>query len=242
MNIALVGYGKMGQAIEKIALSRGHNIVLRIRTENKHEFTPDNLRMADVVIEFTRPDAAKENVEHCLKQAVPVVCGTTGWSEGLEHAKLMALQNHTALLWASNFSVGVNIFFEINKHLAALMNDQPDYDVIMDEVHHIHKKDSPSGTAITIAEQILDNLERKKHWVKGEASDADQLAIIDHREGEAPGTHSVKYTSAVDDVEIIHKAHNREGFALGAVLAAEFLAGKQGIYTMKDVLGITSNR
>lgn len=226
----------MGQAIERIAIQRGHNIAALIRTHNRQEL--ENLNNVDVVIEFTNPEAARENVLTCLKQSTPVVCGTTGWNEGLDQAKMTALDNHTAFLQASNFSVGVNIFFEVNKLLASLMNDQPDYQVSIEETHHTQKKDSPSGTAITIAEQILENLDRKKHWVKEQANNEDELPVIAYRSEDVPGTHNVKYSSAIDDIEIIHTAHNRDGFALGAVLAAEFLAGKTGIFTMQDVLGI----
>lgn len=238
MNIALIGYGKMGKAIEQIAIDRGHNIVLRITSSNKHEMTPENLRLADVAIEFTMPEAAQENVLHTLHAGVPVVCGTTGWNEGLNKAKMIAVDNETSFLHASNFSIGVNIFFEVNKLLASLMNEQPGYDVHMEEIHHLQKKDSPSGTAITIAEQIIDQLRRKKHWTEEETTDADMLRIIAKREEGYAGTHSVKYTSPIDDIEIIHTAHSRTGFAMGAVLAAEFIAHKQGIFTMKDVLGI----
>ena len=238
MNIALIGYGKMGKAIEQIAIDRGHNIVLRISSSNKHEMTPENLRLADVAIEFTMPEAAQENVLHTLRAGVPVVCGTTGWNEGLNKAKMVTMDNKTAFLHTSNFSIGVNIFFEVNKLLASLMNEQPSYDVHMEEVHHTQKKDSPSGTALTIAEQILDQVKRKKHWTEETTTDPEMLRIIAKREDGYAGTHSVKYTSPIDDIEIIHTAHNRTGFALGAVLAAEFIAHKQGIFTMKDVLGI----
>lgn len=238
MKIALIGYGKMGRAIEQIAVQRGHEIVLKISTANKHDLTKEHLQNADVAIEFTRPEAAPENVVTCLKAGVPVVCGTTGWNEGLAHAKMTAIDHHTAFLQASNFSIGVNIFFEINKLLAALMNEQNDYDIVLEETHHTQKKDAPSGTAITLAEQILENVARKKHWTKEPTNDPDSFPIIAHRMEDVPGTHSVKYTSAIDDIEIIHTAHNREGFARGAVLAAEFLQGKKGIFTMKDVLGL----
>lgn len=239
MNIALVGYGKMGKAIEEAAMQRGHNIVMRIGSSNRAEMTEANLRMADVVIEFTNPEAARENVMHCLQAGVPVVCGSTGWNEGLDNAKLKATENKTAFLWASNFSVGVNIFFEVNKVLARLMDSQADYVITIEETHHTQKKDAPSGTAITLAEQILDNMDRKKHWAKEQTSDAEAFPIIAHRLENVPGTHKVTYHSPVDDIEIIHTAHNRHGFALGAVLAAEFIAGKQGVFEMKDVLGIS---
>lgn len=241
MNIALIGYGKMGQAIERIAAERGHSIVLKITTANKHEFTKDNISKADVAIEFTNPEAAEENVLHCLRAGVPVVCGTTGWNRNLPHAELTAVENNTAFLHASNFSIGVNIFFEINKRLAMLMDEQPAYDVTIEETHHTQKKDAPSGTAITIAEQVLDNMDRKKHWVLNEAKKEEDLAIVAHRVENVPGTHIVKYSSAIDNIEISHTAHNRDGFAQGAVLAAEFVAGKQGIFKMTDVLGLRNH-
>ncbi|MEI8278899.1 MAG: 4-hydroxy-tetrahydrodipicolinate reductase [Bacteroidota bacterium] len=238
MNIALIGYGKMGQAIEQIAIQRGHKVVMRISIANKAEMTHEALQQVDVAIEFTKPEAAKDNVSKCLQAGVPVICGTTGWNEGLAHVKLLALQHHTAFLQASNFSVGVNIFFEINKRLAMLMNEQPDYNVSIEETHHTQKKDAPSGTAITLAEEILENLLRKKHWTKDHTDNPEAFAIVSYRNENVPGTHKVTYSSAIDDIEIIHTAHNREGFARGAVLAAEFIAGRQGIYEMKDVLGI----
>ena len=238
MKIALIGYGKMGQAIEEIATGRGHEIIMRIRSGNRHEMTPENLRRADVAIEFTNPEAARKNVMDCLNAGLGVVCGTTGWNEGLNNAKMKAIDNGVSFLHASNFSVGVNIFFEVNKLLASLMNDRPDYDISIEETHHSQKKDAPSGTAITLAEQVLENIDRKRHWAKEKANSADEFPIIAHRIENVPGTHNVKYSSRIDDIEIIHTAHNREGFALGAVLAAEFIAGKQGVFTMKDVLGI----
>ncbi len=241
MKIGLIGYGKMGQAIEQIAIERGHEIALRITSANRADMTAEILQQADVLIEFTRPDVAEQNVLECLEAGVPTVCGTTGWAEGLGKARLLATSKDTSFLWASNFSIGVNIFFEINKMLASLMNDQPAYDVEMEEVHHTHKKDSPSGTAITIAEQIIENLGRKKHWKEAEEVQPDELKIVAKRIDPCPGTHSVKYTSDIDDIEIIHTAHNRKGFALGAVLAAEFIAHRKGIFTMQDVLGINKD-
>lgn len=238
MNIALVGYGKMGKTIEQIAAERGHNIVLRISSSNKEELTKENLQKADVVIEMTQPDAAKDNVLFCLEAGVPVTTGTTGWNKDIPLAEEAATNNDTAFLYASNYSVGVNIFFEINKILARLMNEQPSYDVSMKEIHHTQKKDSPSGTAITLANQVLDHVQRKSQWSEEEQGD-DILHITALRKEGVPGTHSIKYSSSIDDIEITHTAHNRNGFALGAVLAAEFIAGKKGIYTMKDVLGIS---
>ncbi len=227
----------MGHAIEQIALQRGHEIVLKIATANRYELNAANLQQINVAIEFTKPEAAHENVTTCLRSGVPVVCGTTGWNEKLAHAKMIALDNDTAFLQASNFSIGVNIFFEVNKFLASMMNEQDAYDIVMEETHHTQKKDAPSGTAITLAEQIIENISRKNHWTKEQTNAASSFPIIAHRIENVPGTHSVKYTSAIDDIEIIHTAHNREGFARGAVLAAEFIAGKQGVFTMKDVLG-----
>jgi 4-hydroxy-tetrahydrodipicolinate reductase len=238
MKIALVGYGKMGQAIEQVAMQRGHEIVLKIRTANREDLNEEKLKEVDVAIEFTNPEAAKENVLDCLKHGVPVVCGTTGWNKGVEQAKMSAISHGAAFLHASNFSIGVNLFFEVNKYLASLMNEHPDYDIILEETHHTQKKDAPSGTAITLAEQIIENVKRKEHWTKDRADIAASFPIISHRVENVPGTHNVKYTSSIDDIEIIHTAHNREGFAKGAVLAAEFLAKKKGVFTMKDVLGL----
>ena len=228
----------MGKAIEEIAVNRGHEIVLRISAENLEDFTSENLKKADVAIEFSHPEAALENVLSCLKAGVPTVCGTTGWNEHLGKAKLACNENNTSFLHASNFSIGVNIFFEINKRLAALMNDQPNYDVLIDETHHTEKKDAPGGTAITLAEQVLSNLDRKKHWVKEEANADDEMAIISHRIANVPGTHIIKYSSDIDDIEIKHTAHSRKGFASGAVLAAEYIADKKGVFDMQHVLGI----
>lgn len=238
MNIALIGYGKMGKAIEEIALERGHNITLRISSTNAHEMTPENLKRADVAIEFTNPEAARENVHKCMEAGLSVVCGSTGWNEGVSLAKMKAVEEGVAFLQASNFSIGVNIFFEVNKILATLMNDQPSYDVSIEETHHTQKKDAPSGTAITLAEQILENMPRKKHWAKEATDNPEAFPIIAHRIENVPGTHNVKYTSDIDDIEIIHTAHSRKGFALGAVLAAEFIHGKKGVYEMRDILGI----
>ena len=237
MNIALIGYGKMGKTIEQIALQRGHNVVLKISSSNLEELTTDNLKKADAVIEMTQPEAAKANVMLCLKAGVPVTSGTTGWNLEIAEANKAAEDYNTAFLYASNYSVGVNIFFEVNKILAKLMSSQPEYDVRMKEIHHTQKKDSPSGTAITLANQVLDELPHKDKWSEEETG-SNILHIEALREEGVPGTHTITYTSAIDDIEITHTAHNRNGFALGAVLAAEFIAGKKGVFTMKDVLGI----
>lgn len=238
MNIALIGYGKMGRAIEEIALERGHNIVLKTSIDNLEDNTEENVRKADVAIEFTGPESAYGNIMLCLKAGVPVVSGSTGWlDKHFEQVKGYCLQAGGSFLYASNFSVGVNIFFEVNRRLAELMAPHPDYDVRITEIHHTEKKDAPSGTAITLAEQIQGKIPRKKRWVNHISDNLDELTILSQRTDPAPGTHLVKYHSAIDDIEIIHTAHNRKGFATGAVLAAEYIRGKKGIFQMKDVLG-----
>lgn len=236
MKIALIGYGKMGHMIEEIALRRGHEVVLKINIENTGDFTKENMAAADVAIEFTAPESAFENVKGCLDFGVPVVSGSTGWNQQLEVAKAYCLEKGGAFLHASNFSIGVNIFFQINKRLAQLMASQPEYKVELKEIHHTAKRDAPSGTAVTLAEQVIQNIGRKNTWVNGPAKSEEQLSIVSERIDPAPGTHYVRYTSEVDDIEIIHTAHSRQGFALGAVLAAEFLVGKKGVYSMDDVL------
>lgn len=238
MNIALIGYGKMGKAIEEIALQRGHSIVLKIDFDNLQDLTKENLQKADVAIEFTGPHSAFNNVIRCLEYGVPLVCGSTGWLEKWDEAKKLCGEKKGTLLYASNFSVGVNLFFEINKYVAALMGRHAEYDVGMEEIHHTQKKDAPSGTAITLAEQVLANVTSKKQWVNEAAANKEDLSIISKRIDPAPGTHSIKYHSEIDDIEIIHTAHSRKGFATGAVLAAEFLKGKTGIFSMKEVLGL----
>jgi 4-hydroxy-tetrahydrodipicolinate reductase len=236
MRIALIGYGKMGKAIEEIALQRGHQIVITIDQPNLHEFTKENLASADAAIEFTSPHSAFDNVKKCIDFDVPVVCGSTGWTERLEEIKAHCAGVNGSFIYSSNYSIGVNIFFEINKKLAALMAPHPEYEVILEETHHTQKKDAPSGTAITLAEQILEQVKRKKQWVNDLSDNPQDLEIISQRIDPAPGTHSIKYSSVIDDIEIIHTAHNRTGFATGAVLAAEFLRDKKGFFTMKDVL------
>jgi len=238
MNIALIGYGKMGKIIEEIALQRGHTIVLKIDVDNQSDFTKENLSKADAAIEFTGPHSAYENVKKVIEFGVPLVCGSTGWLEHLPEIKKSCAEKNGAFLYASNFSIGVNIFFEINKRLAALMAPHSDYDVAITEIHHTQKKDAPSGTAITIAEGVLDNIHRKKNWVNHISENAGELEIISERIDPAPGTHIVRYSSAIDDIEISHKAHSRMGFAAGAVLAAEFISDKKGIFSMKEVLGL----
>jgi len=235
MNIALFGYGKMGKEIEAIALKRGHNIVLKIDKDNVDTITDADLKKADVIIEFSTPHTVLENIKRCITAQVPVVVGTTGWYDSFEAIKKLCAEKNGSLFHATNFSLGVNLFFKVNTYLAELMNKYNDYEVSMEEIHHIHKLDKPSGTAITLADQILKKIDKKTKWSidkKGE----DVLFIKDIREGEVPGTHIIKYQSEVDDIEIMHKAHNRKGFALGAVIAGEFLNGKKGIYTMSDII------
>ena len=238
MKIALIGYGKMGKTIEEIAIERGHAVILTIDADNLADFTKGNLQKADVAIEFTQPESAYNNISKCLEFSVPIVSGTTGWTERLDEIKKKCEKEKGAMLYASNFSVGVNIFFDINSRLAALMQPHNEYSVILEEIHHTQKKDAPSGTAITLAEGILEKVSRKKKWVNHYAEKPEELEIISKRIDPAPGTHVVRYSSAIDDIEIIHTAHSRKGFALGAVLAAEYIVGKQGVFTMKDVLNI----
>jgi len=236
MKIALIGYGKMGQTIEKIAKERGHEIVSIIDINNLEDFNSDAFKSADVAIEFTRPDVALSNIRSCFKANVPIVCGTTGWSEHMLEIRKELEEGNKTLFWASNFSLGVNLFFALNKYLARLMNQFSDYNVEMTEVHHTQKLDAPSGTAITLAEGIFENLNRKTNWVKEVKESANELAIKSIREGQVPGIHTIRYESEVDSIEITHDAKSRQGFALGAVIAAEFTAGKKGLLGMSDLL------
>lgn len=239
MNIALLGYGKMGKAIEEIALQKGHHILLRIDDQNLEELTKENLQKADVAIEFTGPDSAVSNILLCFDAGIPVVCGTTGWLSQMNTVRQKREELDASFLYASNFSIGVNIFFELNKKLALLMKQQQNYEVSIEEIHHTGKKDAPSGTAITLAEEIIAISAEKNKWALQQAGgnkNSNELVITSKRIDPAAGTHSVKYTSEIDDIEIIHTAHNRKGFGAGALLAAEFLPGKKGLFTMKDVL------
>lgn len=239
MKIALIGYGKMGHAIEEIAIQRGHEIVLKVSIDNLEDNTVENIRGADVAIEFTGPDSAYDNIVRCLQAGVPLISGSTGWLDKLEEVKQYCLDTKGAFLYASNFSVGVNIFFEVNKRLAELMAPGRDYgyDTAITEEHHTQKRDAPSGTAITLADQILAEISWKKQWVNHGSDQPADLVIRSERIDPAPGTHRVRYSSDIDDIEIIHTAHNRKGFATGAVLAAEFIRGRKGIFSMKEVLG-----
>lgn len=235
MKVALIGYGKMGKTIERILNDRNHEVVATFGREGIDE---EKLKQADVAIEFTRPEAVFDNISVCFKHRIPVVTGTTGWLAKYDEAVKLCEEHQSAFLFASNFSLGVNIFFEINKQLARIMNAYENYDVQMQEIHHTQKLDAPSGTAITLAEQLIENLHRKEGWTLEETHGKAQIHIDAVREPEVPGTHSITYTSAIDDIEITHTAKSRDGFALGAVLAAEFLNGKTGIYQMKDVLNL----
>lgn len=229
----------MGKAIEAIAQGRGHEIVHRIDINSSDLLEKDQLSKADVAIEFTTPETAYSNIMKCFDANVPVVCGTTGWLEKLPEVKAQCLEKHQAFLYASNFSIGVNIFFELNRRLAELMAPQSaSYKASMVEIHHTQKKDAPSGTAITLAEQILEKNTSKTGWVNEETNDPAQLGIVSKREDPAPGTHIINYSSPIDDITITHTAHSREGFAAGAVTAAEWIKGKKGIFTMKDVLSL----
>lgn len=238
MKIALVGYGKMGRIIESVAVSRGHEIVLKIDVENAHDLNETNVLKADVAIEFTGPHSAFGNLAKCLEFGIPTVSGSTGWLDEYPVIEKKCLDKKGTFLYASNFSVGVNIFFEINKRLAQLMAAQPEYNITVTEIHHTQKKDAPSGTAITIAEQILEAVPRKHRWVNHISDNLDELEIISERTDPYPGLHKVNYQSSVDEIEIIHNAHNRNGFALGAVLAAEYIKDRKGVFTMKEVLGL----
>lgn len=238
MRIALIGYGKMGHMIEEVALQKGHEVVVKINIDNTEDFTKENLSKADVAIEFTGPSSACENVKKCIDFGIPVVSGSTGWNDKLAEIKSYVQQKNSSFLHTSNFSIGVNIFFEVNKLLAKLMNAQPDYEVTLKEIHHTAKLDAPSGTAVTLAEQVLANLTRKKSWVNNPSDKKEELSIFSERIDPAPGTHYVKYSSEIDDIEIIHTAHSRKGFASGAVLAAEYIHDKKGVFSMQEVLGL----
>ncbi len=233
MRIALVGYGRMGKIIDEIATKRGHEIVARL----KETPTAESLNNPDVVIEFSLPEVAFDNIKSCLENKIPVICGTTGWLERKSEIENIAAQNETAFLYGSNFSLGVNLFFALNEKLAGLMKNVDQYTCQLEEIHHIHKLDAPSGTAISLAEGIIGNSDKYEAW-KLEETQEKQLGIFAIREDEVPGTHSVYYRSEVDEIEIKHTAFNRNGFALGAVVAAEWIHDKKGNFTMKDVLGL----
>lgn len=241
MKIALLGYGKMGKLIEKFALDRGHEVILRIDQDNVAELKSDLFRSADVAIEFSTPHSALSNIQACFDAGVPVVVGTTGWYEQIPQLKKQCEEGNKTILYASNFSIGVNVFFYVNKVLARLMNQYPQYDVQVEEIHHTQKLDAPSGTAITIAEGILEGVQRKSKWVNEvvgqdeRITKPEELLIESHRIEDVPGTHTVIYSSEVDEIEFKHTAHSRAGFALGAIVAAEWLKDKTGFYSIADM-------
>jgi 4-hydroxy-tetrahydrodipicolinate reductase len=236
MRIALIGYGKMGKLIEELAIEQGHEIILKISIDNTSDFNAANLSQADVAIEFTGPDSAFENVKKCIEWGLPVISGSTGWNENLEAARQLCIEKNGSFLHASNFSIGVNIFFQVNKLLAKMMASQTSYDVSIKEIHHTEKKDAPSGTAVTLAEQIIAASPVLTKWSLGKKEDENSLEITSERIDPAPGTHIIQYSSDIDDIEIIHTAHNRKGFASGAIKAAEFIHDKKGVFQMDDVL------
>lgn len=238
MNIALIGYGKMGKAIEAIALERGHEVVLKIDVSNAQELNAENIGKADVAIEFTGPHTAFDNLVKLIGLGIPVVSGSTGWLERMPELLKVINRHEGTFLYASNFSIGVNLFFELNKKLAALMHRHGSYSVSLEEIHHTEKKDAPSGTAITLAEQVMEVYTEKTKWVNDGIPQPGELLITSKRIDPAPGTHTITYSSEIDDISITHTAHNRKGFALGAVLAAEFIKDKKGIFAMKDVLDL----
>ena len=238
MKIAIIGYGKMGKTIEKIAIQKGHEIVLIINAAPFSKQDVAKLKNADVAIEFSRPEAAYKNIKKCIKAGVPVVCGTTGWLDKKSKIIKLCKKHDGAFFYASNYSVGVHIFFEINKALATLMNQHPQYEIQLEEIHHTQKLDAPSGTAISLAKDILKKIDRKQKWTKLPNSTSTDLTILSKRIENVPGTHLIQYISPIDTIEIKHTAHSRLGFAIGAVNAAEWLLGRNGVFGMKDLLGV----
>lgn len=236
MKAAIIGYGKMGREIEKVLLERGHRVALIIDQQNSHELDAEHLKGVDVALEFTTPATAYENLKRCIGCKVPVVSGTTGWTERLKELEDYCKEQGSALFYASNFSLGVNLLFRLNRQLAKLMNRFAHYEVSIEEIHHTQKKDAPSGTAITLAEGIISEMERKSGWVNDEPASQEQIAIHSIREGMVPGIHTITYDSADDRLELRHEIKNRRTLAEGAVVAAEFLCGKTGVYTMEDLL------
>lgn len=233
MRIILLGYGKMGRIIDRIAQERGHEIVARIDIDNQYALETAE---GDVAIEFSHPEAAFDNVRTCLLRNIPVVCGTTGWLTRKPELEELCKAQNGAFFYASNYSVGVNLFFKVNEYLSRIVSRFPEYDVRLDEIHHVEKKDAPSGTAITLAESVLKHSRRKKRWVNEKTGRSEDLYISSFRIDQVPGTHIVKYESMIDDIEIKHTAHSREGFAKGAVMVAEWIVGKTGVLSMNDYL------
>lgn len=236
MNLALIGYGKMGREIEGIARQRNHSVVLIIDVNNQHELKPENLRKADVAIEFTTPASAPANLRLCFEAGVPVVCGTTGWMDAWNTVVDACRRTEGGLFYASNFSLGVNILFFLNRKLAQIMNQFPQYDVQIEEIHHTTKLDKPSGTAITLANDIIKEYKNKKRWELDSRSSDESILIQAVRKENVPGVHTITWESEVDKLQLYHSAKSRKGFALGAVLAAEFMAGKKGVFSMNDLL------
>ena len=233
MKIALLGYGKMGKTIERLALNRGHEIILKVDKED----TEYDIKNADVAIDFSIPGAAYSNIKKCLNNEVPIISGTTGWLEKYDEAVALCKKKGGAFIYASNFSLGVNIFFQLNEYLAKMMSNLSQYEISMEEIHHTQKLDAPSGTAISLAEGIIKNT-KKAGW-KLDTADEDEIPIVAKRIDSVPGTHTITYSSEVDTIDITHTANNREGFALGAVIAAEWIQGKSGVFNMKDVLNLS---
>ena len=235
MNIAIIGYGKMGREIEKTAIERGHTIALIIDLHNEKDFSTQNLKICDVALEFTSPLSAPQNIIKCFNSGIPVVTGTTGWKDNIDEIIKLCLEKNGALFHSSNYSPGVNILAMVNQYLAGIMDSFPQYDVEMTEIHHTEKLDKPSGTAISLAEQILQKIKRKKIWTLENKENPEELIINSIREGEIKGIHEIVYNSDIDYISIRHSAKSRKGFALGAVMAAEYLHNKKGVFTMKDL-------
>ncbi|MEL6989007.1 MAG: 4-hydroxy-tetrahydrodipicolinate reductase [Bacteroidota bacterium] len=238
MKIAIIGYGKMGKTIERLALDKGHEILLKLDQNNTHLLEEDAIQEVDVAIEFTNPDAAPENVRKCIEKQIPIVSGSTGWYDEMEAMKSLTEKYNTGFFHTSNFSIGVHIFRAINRKLANIMNNYPSYQASMEEIHHTSKLDAPSGTAVMLANEIINANESIEDWINENSSKVNKLGIVSKREGDAKGTHSIKYASEIDDIIISHVAHSRDGFALGAITAAEWLIGKIGFYNMNDLLDL----
>ncbi len=236
MKIALIGYGRMGREIEKILHQRNHEVILKIDIDNLQDFTVQNLTKADVAIDFSIPDDAFNNIIKCFEAGIPIVCGTTGWLDKYDEVITICRKQNGTFFYASNYSIGVNLFFKLNRYLARLMNEHNEYNVEIEEVHHIHKLDAPSGTAIHLAESVINELDRKENWKLNESKEKNTLCIKAKRENEVPGIHKINYHSDVDFIEIMHSAKSRKGFAYGAVLAAEFISDKKGVFSMEDMM------
>ncbi len=236
MRIMLIGYGKMGKTIEQIALKRGHTVPVIIDVNNGADLKNYTSKDVDAAIEFTQPESAFLNIKQCIENGIPIVSGTTGWLEKRPEIESLCKTKGGAFFYASNYSVGVNLFFHLNKQLAKMMNAHPEYAVETEEIHHTAKKDAPSGTGITLAEGIIENIDRKKSWVNTADAKENELSIVSRRIDPYPGEHTIVYRSSIDEIKITHTANSREGFATGAVLAAEFIAGKKGIFGMNDML------